>query len=329
MATERLIVDAHGTERVVQPLETVIFNSKKPQVIDEEAILRHLMEARRLHKEMAVGQKEASVRVEAQYPDLPIYIWLNTDDHMGSVQVDYDSLLRDYGIVRDTPNFFMVSNGDEIDNFLVSLGNWASGVYENPITPQQQSILVQRLWGRMDTAGKLLAMSFGNHNNWIGQAGLTFEGTWLSDFRCPILNCGGNLKIGHGDMEYNLAMTHRFWGTSKLNPTNAAKRFMEHADHADADILFLGHTHQAECLWFRGRGADYKYAVIGGTYKVDDTWAAQTGIAGSRGQMGGMCISLDPHKRDITFYDSLVKAQQVFEMQRGIKRLQAMEDPYA
>lgn len=312
---EILIADKNGREigrRTVQPQETIIFENKKEAVVDEEAILRHLAEARRLQERGEVGQREATVNVEAQYPDLPIFIWLLCDSHLGSVRTDYEAFLKDYQIVRDTPNFFVISNGDEVDHFLVHLGNWATGVYETPITPEQQALLMRRLFKRLDEQGKILAMSFGNHNDWINKSGYTFEGTWLRDFSCPILNCGGLLRVRYGKQEYRIALTHRYWGASKLNPTNMAKRFMEH-EYPSADIIFLGHSHQSEFLFFRrDRETDYRWAVIGGTYKTTDEYPAKHGIGG-RGQKGGFCLVLSPYRRDIFILRSMEEGREYFE----------------
>lgn len=321
----RLIVDAKGTERRVQPMEQTIFNTKKAIVVDEEAILKHIQEAQRIKREMDVGQKEATVEVKTTYPDLPLYIWMNTDDHMGSTQVDYVSLLRDYNICKDTPNFTAVSNGDEIDNFMASMGKFSDGVYEDAITPEQQAKLMKRLFGKLDDEGKMLAFSFGNHNNWVHGMGYKFENTWLDGMSCPVFNCGGMLTIKYGTQEYKLAMTHRFWGTSKLNPTNACKRFMDYA-FPEADVLFLGHVHVAESLVFKRVGGGYKYAVIGGTYKTDDDWSAQMGIG--RGQMGGFCLKLSPDKRQIEILTSMEQAKESFEILRDIKNFRSKDDDF-
>jgi hypothetical protein len=318
MSKNELVINSNGETKRVHPSERVIFNSKKDNVIDEESILKHLIEAKRLYQEQEVGQKEATVELKPQYPTLPVYVWLNCDDHLGSVQVDYESFLRDYNIVRDTPNFFCISNGDEVDNFMITLGKCATGVYEDAINPNQQALLMQSLFKKLDNQDKMLAFSFGNHNQWLRGAGYKFENTWLRDFKCPVLNCGGLLRINYGSEEYKVAITHRYWGSSKLNPTNAAKRYMEH-EHPSADVLFLGHTHQAESLWFRrDRETEYRYAIIGGTYKTNDEWGAEQGIGG-RGQLGGMVLALRPDKRDILVYDSVERAKAVFDMELQIK----------
>lgn len=319
---EILIADKSGREKwkkVVQPQEVVIFEDKKEAVVDEEEILRHLQRARELAKKMEVGQKEATVNVEAKYPDLPIFIWLLCDAHVGSIMVDYKALIKDYQIVRDTPNFFVISNGDEVDNFLADMGKWSMGVYENPITPEQQALLVRSLFKKLDEQKKILAFSFGNHNDWIRKGGLSFEGTWLRDFSCPILNCGGLLKLRYGSQEYKIAITHKYWGQSKLNPTLMAKRYMEY-EYPNADVFFLGHSHTSEFLYFRrDRETDYRWAVIGGTYKVDDEFAAKQGIGG-RGQLGGFCLVLNPRKRDIFVMRGVEEAKEYFEILKEIRK---------
>jgi len=48
---ERLVINAKGEERIIYPQETTQFPEKKIPVVNEEAILEHLSEARRLAKE--------------------------------------------------------------------------------------------------------------------------------------------------------------------------------------------------------------------------------------------------------------------------------------
>lgn len=313
-----LVINARGETKTIYPSESSSFPDKKIPIVNEESILENLGKARRQYQEMEVGQREATVRVEPKYPQLPIFVWLNCDDHLGSVMTDYEAFIRDYKTVRDTPNFFCLSNGDEVDHFMVTLGKTAIGVYETPITPQQQGLLFQSLFKKLDDQNKMIAFSFGNHNQWLRGAGYKFEDTWLRNFQCPVLNCGGLIKLQHGSQEYKIALTHRYWGASKLNPTNAAKRYMEH-EHPSADVLFLGHTHQAESLWFRrDREVDYRYAVIGGTYKTDDEYGAEAGIGG-RGQLGGMVLVLSGEKRDISVLRSVEEARQYFELLREIR----------
>jgi len=315
MSKETLIIDGKGTEKLIRPVEQVIFQDKKTPVVDEESILKHLQQARELYKSMEVGQKEATVELKPKYPDLPAFIWLLNDSHMGSVFTDYERLIADYKVVKETPNFYTITNGDEIDNFLVDTAQ-AAGVYEDSISPEQQALLVQRLFRELAGQEKLLLCSFGNHNDFIQKSGLSFEGTWLRDLPCPVFNCGGLLNLKFGSQEYKIATTHRFWGFSRLNPTNACKRFMEHA-YPDADIVYLGHSHQKEYLSFQ-RGGKERLAIIGGCYKTDDTFGPKRGLGGG-GQMGGLVLELRPDKRDMHVFDSVQEASEYFELLREIR----------
>jgi len=207
---ERIIVDSLGTEKTIKRKETVLFPDKKDAIVDEESVLRHLSEARKIYKEGKVGQREAVVEISPSYPDLPSYIWLLNDLHAGSVHTDYERFLKDYDIVLNTPNFFVITNGDLPDNFLVDAH--PVGLYENPISPEQQALLVRGLMKKLEEQKKLLCLSFGNHEDFIRRGGLSFEGTWLRDFSCPVLDCGGLLTLKVGEQEYKMAITHRFWG---------------------------------------------------------------------------------------------------------------------
>jgi len=317
--SERLIINSKGQERIIHQVEQSAFPDKKPSIVDEQSILLHLDSARKLYRDMEVGQRTASAELKPLYPDIPVFIWLNCDDHIGSVLTDYRAFLADYNVVKDTPNFYCLSNGDEVDNFMVTLGNAATGVYEQSITPNQQALLIQSLFKKLDDQDKMLALSFGNHNQWLRGAGYKFENTWLREFRCPVLNCGGLLTIKYGEQEYKVAMTHSYWGKSKLNPTNTAKRYMDY-EYPSADVIFLGHTHQSEALCFkRDKETEYKWAIIGGTYKTEDEWSAEMGI-GNGGKIGGMVLMLSPNKRDIGVMKSVEEARQYFELLREIKR---------
>ena len=168
-----LIVDSQGTEKLIKPRQNIEVDKKTP-IIDETSMMAHLIEARRIYKEMEVGQREATVEIKSAYPDLPIYIWLNTDDHIGSVMTDYESFLRDFNTVKERPNFYLISNGDEIDNFMVT-NKASTGVYENPFNPQQQALLFQKMFKKMDDKDKIVAMGFGNTINGLEEWGTSLR----------------------------------------------------------------------------------------------------------------------------------------------------------
>ena len=310
-----LIIDPQGTEKLIKPRQTFEANKKIP-IIDENSMMAHLIEARRIYTEMEVGQREATVELKTPYPDLPAYIWLNTDDHIGSVMTDYESFMRDFNTVKNRPNFSLISNGDEIDHFM-TINKASGGVYENPMSPQQQGRLFQKMFKGMDDLDKIIAFSFGNHNQWLRGAGYKFENTWLENFKAPVLNCGGVVTIKYGEQEYKVAISHMHWGSSKLNPTNACKRMLEH-DYPEADIIFLGHTHQKEVLHFNRAGKDH-VGVIGGTYKTSDEFGSEHGYGSCRGNIGGITLAIFPDTKKIVPFYSIQEAEEDLLLRLEVK----------
>jgi len=297
--------------------EVIVYQDKKTPVVNPEEMLQHLAEARRIWKENQVGQREATVELRPAYPDLPVFIWLLNDSHIGSVYTDYERLLKDYQLVKETANFYTITNGDEVDNFLVDTAQ-AAGVYEDAISPEQQALIIQRLFKELAERQKLIAMSYGNHSDFIQRGGLSFEGTWLRDLPCPVFNCGGLLTLRVGSQEYKIAMTHRFIGFSRFNPTNACKRFMELV-YPEADIVYLAHSHVKEYLYFR-RGNKERLAIIGGCYKIDDEYAQKKGL-GIGGQMGGLVLKLSGQKKEMEVLESVQTAREVFDILVELRKM--------
>lgn len=311
----RLIVDGKGTEREVFRAS---FPDKKIRDWDSSQADEILIKARELVDKFEIGQKEATVKLNPEYPRLPIVISLMTDTHYGSLYANTKGMLEHLDIVRSTPNFYLVHNGDHTDNFNAT-GKWASGMASDPL-PQQ---LTSRSWAdklkHLDNEGKIIALSFGNHDDFGLNAGQDWYESFLGGFKAPIFNAGGLIHINHGKEDYDLAMTHMYWGTSKLNPTNAVKRFIDF-EHPNADIGFLGHTHQSEGLHFEKGGKD-RIAVIGGTYKDTDDWAKKHGIGGRSGNPG-WAVALWPEEHGMQLFKSIEAAEQwmqaaIFEYDRS------------
>lgn len=244
-----------------------------------------LKRAKGFSKEAKIGVDEATFAPKPEYPNLPIAILLATDIHYGSLKTNYDLLDKHLQAVEDTPNMYMVSNGDEVDNFSAIM--FPSGMTENPLPPQLQSMALLDKLKTLGEKGKIGAVSFGNHNDFMEGSGYTWLETFGKDINAPVFTSGGFLHVLHGEEHYGLAMTHTYWGRSKLNPTNANKRFMDF-EYPQADVAFLGHTHQSEALHFEKGGKD-RIAVIGGTYKTDnDDYARKRGIGGRAGSPGNL-----------------------------------------
>jgi hypothetical protein len=277
---------------------------KKVRSLDFDRVTRYLQEGRDIVKSFEIGQREATFVPKVEYPELPMFMLLASDLHYGSVNANYEQLIRHLNLINELPNFFLATNGDEVDNFNAVFH--AQGMTEDPLPPQIQSRAIAQKLLELDSKGKIAVLSQGNHNRAGFIAGQDWYDSFLSEFECPVFTCGGLLHVNYGDNDYRMVMNHTYWGKSKLNVTNAAKRMMEYEGGGDVDVAWVGHTHQSSYEHFERGGKDV-LAVVSGTYKIDDPWAAQNGIGG-RGQQPGITIMLSPEQRGMEAFKKIENA---------------------
>lgn len=290
-----------GSFKTTQEIrESLSFPDKKRQSLDFAEVASVITQARRTYEKFEIGQREATWIPSAE-PGKPIVVALITDEHFGSMVSNAELLQEHLEIIESTPNMFAVFNGDDVDNFNAT-GKWASGMMENPLPPQLISRALMQRYKRLDEKTKIAAIGFGNHNDFGTNAGQDWYESFLGGFKCPVFTSGGLLHIQLGGQTYDLAMAHKYWGTSKLNPTNACKRFMDF-EYPSADIAFLGHTHQSEGLHFEKGGKD-RVACIGGTYKDSDNFARKHGIGGRSGSPG-WAVALWPGERQMQLFKDM------------------------
>jgi hypothetical protein len=302
----KIVIDGQGTEKCVKKPSYASFPDKKRVNIDVEKIDRVVKEVSEINKSAEVGQRDAVWIPAMDYPDRPMLFLFLTDIHYTSTVADVDILNHYIKVVSETPNMFVVTGGDDCDNANTQLGKVASLMYEDPIRLDLQAKSWAKKIQDLDRRGKIGFMVFGNHTDWTFNGGIDWYDTFLGGMNCPILTSGGTVRVQfEKGAKYEIAATHKYWGTSKLNPTNACKRFMEH-DHPDADIILLGHTHQSENLSFE-RGGKERIAIIGGTLKLYETFAAKHGISG-RQSTPGNCVALWPDHQEMQSYKHIDRA---------------------
>ena len=301
-----------------------MFPDKKERHLSYDEMSAYFQQGRDFMKEWEIGQKEATVVLRPEYESLPAFILLMTDTHFGSIRTNHDLIEEHLSIVEHTPNFFMVHNGDHTDNF--NANKHASGMSEDPLPPQLTARGWEQRFINLDRKSKLIAMGFGNHDLF------TFEGsqsdyydTFMGQFQCPVFTEGGVIHIMYGSQIYHLAFSHTYWGRSKLNGTNAVKRFIDF-EYPYADIGFLGHVHTSEGLHFEKGGKD-RIAVIGGTYKLDDPFARVRGIGGRSG-FPGWVVAIWPDKRQMQLFKDTSLAEETMVNLMSVFGDEPYIDPY-
>lgn len=280
------------------------FPDKKSRSLDFDRVTRYLQEGQEIMADFEIGQREATYIPQVEYPDLPLVMLCASDLHYGSLGVNYPLLMRHLSIIEELPNFCLATNGDEVDAFNAIFH--PTGMTENPLPPQVQSRAIAEKLLKLDKLGKIAVISQGNHNRSGFAGGQDWYESFLGQFRCPIFTQGGKIHIVHGGVVYTGIINHTYWGKSKLNPTNAVKRMIEYEGGGNVDFGWIGHVHQSSYEHFERGGKDV-LAIVSGTYKVDDKWAAQNGIGG-RGQKGGICVMLYPYRRKMEAFKDIETA---------------------
>jgi len=217
-----------------------------------------------------------------------------SDIHYGSKGTNYDKFETHCEIARTTPNFFVATNGDHVDNFSPTV--LPSGMLENPITPDMQVKAFVKMMQRLDNGGNIGWMNIGNHDDWIGAAGYSHE-TSLANIQAPIIDRIGKIHIPTlGGAKYTGIVAHQYWGASKLNITNAPKRLIEHEGAGQVDFGITGHTHQSSYEQFN-KGGKQLTAIVAGAYKENDKWARGKGIGASPSEPGVTMVFGQDKKR--------------------------------
>ena len=304
------------------------FPDKKVRELDYERTTEFLKEAQEIGSAFEIGQERATWIPQTEYPTLPLVLLLGSDFHYGSIHTDYDLLHRHLDIVKDTPNFFLATNGDHVDNFKPA--KFPSGMIENPLPPQFQARAFVRELLSMDKKGKLAIIGHGNHDDFgFDIAGQDFYESFMDEFMCPIFTKGGILTVQTNGAMYRMVQNHTYWGRSKINITNAAKRILEYEGSGTCDIGWLGHTHQSSYEHFT-KGEQELIAVVSGSYKVKDPYAAKRGISIKRAGHPGIALMLWQNHKHIEIFKDIEIARHytkgmVFEEERRLGNVIVIE----
>lgn len=308
---ERLVINGRGDEKIINP--KVPYPDKKGVIYDYKRTTKFLKEAQTIMSEARVGQTEATWIPQLDFPTRPFGILLMSDIHYGHVGTNYELLDKHFDLVENTPNLFLATNGDHIDNF--NPVKHATGMMDNPIPPHIQArVLFQRLL-ELDKKGKVASLAQGNHDDFGQLGGQDFYDTFMREFGAPIFSQGGVLTIDTAGYKYRLVHNHTYWGRSKINITNAPKRLLEYEGAGEGDIGWVGHTHQSSYEHFNKGGKDL-LAVVSGTYKQNDPWAAKNGISGHAGEPG-IVLMLWPDKRKMEAIKDVEMAAGILTMSKG------------
>ena len=284
------------------------FPDKKERKLDYQRVVNHLEEGRKIAEAFSIGQRKATWKVKPEMENVPIGFTMMSDLHFGSILIDYPVLNQHLKDIEHTPNMYLGTNGDHVDFF--NADKHPTGMYENPISPQMQARTIMGRFKQLDDKGKVAVLSQGNHDNFGKQGGQDFYDSFMSDFKCPIFTTGGVLTIEfESGVSYTIVINHTFWGRSKINITNPAKRMIEYETGGTADVGWVGHTHQSSFEYY-DKGSKSFLAVVSGTYKATDPWASSIGLGSHPGDPG-ITLLLWPNKFHMECCKNYFAAKQI------------------
>ena len=307
-----IIVDSKGTEEMVSPAKVIppeniiALPGKKEIAVDWRRNFERMKEIREAWKEVFPYQDEITVNLDAiaEYPDKPYLIWWMSDAHVGNVDCDYDTLKRHIELIENTPNTGIITCGDDIDNAILSKYEVR---FMQAFPPYIQAFTLEDLMAELNGRNPrekqlILAHCIGNHTHTLmEQSGYLFE-KFYEQSKAGILPGMGEVFINYGNQEYEIALAHRYVGTSRLNMTLAPKRLMEYG-YPNADIAVVAHSHKKVFEQFT-KGGKWHTAVRPGTYRVG-TDLFEKARGWGAGEIGGSCSVIYPDKLEVKQYNDI------------------------
>lgn len=212
---------------------------------------------------------EAPVEVKTTEP---IMVGFLADAHIGAITCKYRDIVDRFEAMVGAPNFYLVSVGDSIDNYLPT--HHGDGTFAQLVPPELQKQLVEDLYSRMK--GRWLGVVQGCHDEWSHEVDdFDWNKHLARHLGCPNLGFGGTINLTVGDTLYKISLRHKYNFNSSLNLTNSVKRMRDFL--GDFDIGCIAHHHQAAVeQMVMGDGVD-RIFIRPGSFKGADRYARQSG----------------------------------------------------
>lgn len=196
-----------------------------------------LKEMQRLKKKGSFSQDHAFI--ELGDGTKPVALASFSDQHMGAWSTSYDLLQRFTDELLGTPNLYIALLGD-YGQYSIKLRGVLE-VSDNLLPPEQQTQFIES-WFE-EVWHKVAFATWDNHavqrqENQAGESGIK---KMLSK-KVVYFNGIGHVSLKVGNQIYAGAVSHRFRGSSMLNPVHAAMRYGRF-EGLDREWIMQGDTH--------------------------------------------------------------------------------------
>jgi len=310
----RIVIDDKGTEMEVEkpwlpptPEENIIaFPDKKEIRVDWRQTFGKITELQEHLQGMEIAQEEGTYNLNLERPDIRYGLaFLFSDAHIGSLTSDHTLIQKVLDLSLKLPNTCIIDNGDTFDN-----GIWGGLQFEQAIPPYAQAFTLQDI--ARELGEKYAAVVIGNHPEWMFyHTGVRPEDLFYRQVKGPIFPGMGLLHLNVGEQSYKVALSHTYWGKSKINIHNCCVRLRE-KEYPDADVFVVGHEH----IWGHMKEMINNREVLycrPGTGKTQDRYARIHGIA-RRGQEMGLAVRFDADKH---FFEAMPIDRAVEELEKA------------
>lgn len=181
----------------------------------------------------------------------PIILATLSDMHIGSIGADHRLLEQFTDEIINTPNLYVALLGDYAE-FAVSMRSIAeiTGQILNPAT----QLKFVESWLK-EISPKVAWATHDNHGTMRGEKFIGSD-MWSDIFGRRVVYHGniGHVNIKVGKQTYKIASSHKFRGSSMLNPAHACMRYLR-MEAPDCEMAMMGDTHVPMAAKYREGGA--------------------------------------------------------------------------
>ena len=207
----------------------------------------------------------------------PIAIMLGADWHFGGLDVDYVSLKKHVEFLFNTPNFYLITAGDDIN--LMTMMNRNVSARAEAMTPEEQVAYLEAFINKCVKEEKILACGWGNHDDeWMEKnAGFSIV-KYLTKNKVPYFEAQAYINLKVGSQYYPIMFTHKTRFNSYMNPVHGNKRMQQMqtelfgTEVKPARIILTAHTHNPYYAVEGCLPEDRVILVKTGTFKTKDLY---------------------------------------------------------
>lgn len=181
----------------------------------------------------------------------PIILATLSDLHIGSVGADHNLLMELTDEIINTPNLYVALLGDYAE-FAVAMRS-ISEICGQILSPDMQMRFVES-WME-EICPKVAWATWDNHGSMRGEKFIG-EDVWSRIIGKNVVYHGniGHTTVSVGGQSYKIASSHKFRGSSMLNPAHACMRYLR-MEAPDCEIAMMGDTHVPMATKYREGGS--------------------------------------------------------------------------